>query len=807
MKRHWIGGRQTEVLSILPLRNSVLFPASVVPVNVGRFRSIRLIDQALAADRATIGVVAQRVGEVEDPDFDGVYWVGTIARVLKVIRLNSGNYSVVLQGIARMRILEPLEREPCMRASMERLVDVPARDEEVDALSAHVRESTRTLLSVMPQMPREANAVVENVREPGALSDLIASNLPIGVVSKQAVLETLDVRQRLRKVSELVNRQIEVYRVKKQISTTVQEDMSRSQREILLRQQLKSIRQELGEGDEEDEVEALKERVMHAELSPEAEKAARKQLNRMRSMPQSSSEYQVSRTYVECLVDYPWSRSTPDRLDVAEVRRVLDEDHHGLEPIKKRILEYIAVRKLRQDKRGPILCFLGPPGVGKTSLARSISRGIGRQFVRMALGGVHDEAEIRGHRRTYVGSLPGRIVASMRKAQSRNPVMLLDEIDKLGSDHRGDPASALLEVLDPEQNNAFVDHYLEVPVDLSQVMFIATANRYDTIPRPLLDRMEVIDIAGYTLDEKRSIAKQFVIPRQLSDHGLTPERLEFPDASIDMLIDEYTKEAGVRHLTQQVASLCRSVAVRVAHGEDVHSLAEEPLIHQVLGPPRFEKKSAEAVLSPGVSAGLAWTPTGADLLYVEASRMPGTGQLHLTGKVGKVLREAVATALTYLRTRAHLVGQPSDFMSNIDIHIHIARASSSADSASAGVAVLVALASMLTGLRVRSGVAMTGEMTLQGRVLQVEGIKEKCLAAHRAGMHTVVLPARNAADLEQVPEAIRSQLHVHLVSKVDEVIPLVLDITSELSWPTSPMSSSLSPPSGDASMLGVQSAE
>ena len=765
-----------ETLPILPLRNSVLFPASVVPINVGRARSVRLIEEAFGNDRPTIGVVAQRVAETEDPKFEDVFNVGTIARVLKVIRLSSGNYSVVLQGVARMRIEEQLGRHPYLQGRVLRLGEPPIRDVEIDALAVNLRESARRLLALLPHASREATAVLENVQEPGALADLVASNLPISTAQKQAVLETFDLRTRLRKVLELVTRQAEVFRVKKEISTMVQEEMSRSQREFLLRQQAKAIRKELGEGDdEEDEIEALRDRVARAEMPIDAEKAAKKQLSRMRSMSPAGAEYQSARTYVEWLCDLPWSKTTLDRLEVAEVRRVLDEDHHGLEKIKKRILEYIAVRKLRSDKKGPILCLVGPPGVGKTSLGRSIARATGRQFVRISLGGVADEAEIRGHRRTYVGSFPGRIIGGLKKAAARNPVFVLDEVDKLGNDSRGDPASALLEVLDPEQNFAFVDHYIEVPVDLTQVMFVATANRKDTIPTALLDRMEVIELPGYTREEKIAIARQFLVPKQLSEHGLTPDRLDFALEGIDFIVDHYTREAGVRNLERQVASICRNVAVRVAAGEDVQIMADAAFVEAALGPPRHERNMAEKLGSPGVATGLSWTPAGGDLMFVESSRMPGKGLVHLTGQMGDVMKESVAAAFTYIRSHAAQLGLSEDFLTTIDVHVHMPQGGIK-EGPSAGIAIFVSLASMLTRLRVRPDVAMTGEITLRGTILRVEGIKEKLLAAHRAGMRIIVMPKRNERDLEDLPDSVRKDLTIHLVSRVDEVLALALQV-------------------------------
>ena len=768
------------ILPILPLRNSVLFPATVVPVNVGRPRSVRLIEEACGRERPAIGVVTQHKAEVEDPTFDQVYHIGTIARVLKVIRLNSGQYSVVLQGVSRMRIEETLGRHPTMRARVHRYHELPTVDVEVEALAAHLRESARQLLHELPTASRESLHILDNVREPGALADLIESNLPVPNSSKQEVLETLDIRTRVRKVLDQVNRQNEVLRVKQEISSMVEEEMSSSQREYLLRQQVKAIRRELGETDvDEDEIENLRERIALGRLPSEAEAAAKRELRRMGSMNAASSEYQVARTYVEWLADLPWAKKTPDRLDVQHARQVLDEDHYGLEKPKRRIVEYIAVRKLRRNGRAPILCFVGPPGVGKTSLARSIARASGRAFVRVSLGGVSDEAEVRGHRRTYVGAFPGRVVSGLKKASANNPVMILDEIDKLGTDQRGDPASALLEVLDPEQNSQFTDHYLDVPFDLSNVMFIATANQKSTIPGPLLDRMEVIELPGYTSREKRSIARDFLIPRQLSEHGLSPERLDFSDEAIDLLIDSYTHEAGVRKLEQQAAAVCRAIAVRLANGEDVSVMADAPFIESVLGAAKAKRQKTEGAPKAGVATGLAWTAAGGDLLFVEATRMPGTGKLHLTGNMGDVLKESAAAAFTFVRARAGDLGLAEDFVTRTDIHVHLPAGGVPKDGAAAGVPLFVALASALTQVKVRPDVAMSGEITLRGNVLKVGGIKEKCLAAHRAGVARILLPKRNAPDLEDVPEEVRDDLEICLVSSIDEVLGLVthLDTT------------------------------
>ena len=762
------------ILPILPLRNSVLFPATVVPVNVGRARSVRLIEEACGRERPAIGVVTQHKPEVEDPTFDQVYHTGTIARVLKVIRLNSGQYSVVLQGVSRMRIEEPLGRHPTMRARVHRYHEAPVVDVEIEALAAHLRESARQLLHELPTASRESLHILDNVREPGALADLIASNLPLTNDAKQSVLEALDVRERVRRVLEQVNRQNEVIRVKEEISEMVEEEMSSSQREYLLRQQIKSIRRELGETDvDEDEIENLREKIALARLPNEAEAAAKRELRRMSNMNAAGGEYQVARTYVEWLSELPWSKKTHDRLDVAEARRVLDEDHYGLEKPKKRIVEYVAIRKLRRDGRAPILCFVGPPGVGKTSLGRSIARASGRAFARVSLGGVSDEAEVRGHRRTYVGAFPGRIINALKKAGTNNPVVILDEIDKLGRDQRGDPASALLEVLDPEQNSQFTDHYLDVPFDLSKVMFIATANQKSTIPGPLLDRMEVIELPGYTHREKRSIARDFLIPRQLSEHGLSPERLDFNDDAIDAMVESYTHEAGVRKLEQQAAAICRAVAVRLADGEDVSIMADAPFIEGVLGAPSATRQQPERSARAGVATGVAWTAAGGDLLFVEATRMPGNGKLHLTGNMGDVLKESAAAAFTFVRARAADLGLAEDFLSKTDIHVHLPAGGVPKDGAAAGITLFVALASLLTQVKVRPDVAMSGEMTLRGNILKVTGVKEKCLAAHRAGIKRILLPKRNEPDLEEVPKEVLEDLEICLVSRVDEVLTLV----------------------------------
>jgi len=762
-------------LPVLALRNSVLFPASVVPVNVGRPRSVRLIEEAFGTDRPTIGVLAQHDAEDEDPGFTLLHEVGTLARVLKVIRLSSGHYSVVLQGIGRMRVLEPLQREPCLRARVERLVDTGQDGPDVEPLSLCLRETARELLASLPQPPREVHVVLDNVQEPGALADLVASHLPIDTNRKQDILSTLDLTKRLEMVLDLLRRQTEVHRVKEEVATMVREEMSRSQRELLLRQQLRSIRRELGEsGDEDDELDELRERLARVDATEEARKAARRELGRMSIMNPSSAEYQVALSYVEWICDLPWSHVSADRLDVAEARRVLDEDHHGLERPKKRILEYIAVRKLQKNQRGPLLCFLGPPGVGKTSLGKSIARATGRQFVRISLGGVQDEAEVRGHRRTYVGAMPGRLIAALKKAGTSNPVMVLDEVDKMSADASGDPGSALLEALDSEQNSAFVDHYINAGVDLSKVLFVATANRKDTIPRALLDRMEVIDIPGYTLHDKHAIARDFLVPRQLADHGLTPEQLEVGDEALHRLISEYTHEAGVRQLAQEVAALCRAVAVRVTAGQREHVDADGAFVQEVLGPPKRQVLRAETLARPGVVPTLTWTPAGGELLQVESSVMPGRGVVHLTGKMGGIVKESAVAALSYIRARAEQLHIDSEVLAKSDVHVHLPQAAIPKDGPALGLPILISALSALLDVKVRPDVAVTGEITLRGKILRVSGIKQKCLAAHQAGLSHVLLPRANEYELEEVPERVRDELKIHFISRVDEAVTFVM---------------------------------
>jgi ATP-dependent Lon protease len=767
----------SELLPILPLRNSVVFPASVVPINVGRLRSVRLVEDLLGHERASVAIVSQRDAAVDEPRFEDLFEVGTLARVVKVIRLGPQNYSVVLHGVARIRRLPQGTLEPYMRGIVERIPEDLERDAELDALGAVLRASMREVLALMPNLPKETAAVLDNVRESGALADLIASNLTLdqaSVADKQRILETFDPKARVRAVSAIVHKQLEMLRVKKEISVMV-EGEGKSQRELVLRQQMKTIKEELGEGAEDDEIEELREKLRLAQLSEEAQKAAKKQLSRIAAMQQQSAEFNVTRTYLEWLADLPWAKTTPDKLDTVDVKRCLDEDHFGLEKVKRRIVEYIAVRKLRADKKGPILCFIGPPGVGKTSLGRSIARSMGRRYQRIALGGVRDEAEIRGHRRTYVGALPGRIIQALKKAGTRNPVLVLDEIDKMGVDAMGDPAAALLEVLDPAQNGSFVDHYIDLPFDLSQVTFLATANNADTIPSALWDRLEVIEVPGYTRMEKRSIAREFLAPKQLAAHGLTDERLEWMPSGLEMIIDSYTREAGVRNLEREIGAVCRAVAMRLAEGEDVQQTADGAYVEKVLGAHRYFPDLAERTSAPGVVTGLAWTPAGGDILFIEASRMPGKGAVVVTGNLKSVMQESAGAAVTFVRSRAKALGLDAEFLKTIDLHLHIPKGGTPKDGPSAGVTMFTAVASLLLQCPVKKEVAMTGEITLRGTVLPVGGIKEKMLAAHRAGCKVVLIPAKNEKDLEDVPKDVLAELTIHLIKRVDEILPLVLE--------------------------------
>ncbi len=641
-------------LPVLPIRNAVLFPGAVAPFDVGREKSVALVEDIENLNHPVIAIFAQRDPTTDDPRQPDLYPVGVAARVLKALKHSSGNYSLILQGLSRVRMEAVYQELPYLKARISKLEEPRAEDVEAEALSMSLRDVAKQVIQLMPELPRESSSLIDSIQEPGQLGDLVAANLDAPVDEKAQLLETIDPKERIRKVLRLLTRQLEILKMRERINSQIKEEMGKNQREYVLRQQLKAIKEELGEEDgDQGDLDTLEERITKADLPSEADKVARKQLKRLRSMQVGSAEYTVVRTYIDWILDIPWTKETTDNLDISQVRQVLDEDHSGLEKVKKRIVEYLAVRKLKRDKKGPILCLIGPPGVGKTSLGRSVARALGRKFHRISLGGVHDEAAIRGHRRTYVGALPGQVIQGMKKAGTINPVFMLDEIDKIGHDFRGDPAAALLEVLDPEQNDTFSDHYLEIPYDLSKVMFIATANVGDTIPAPLRDRMEIIEIPGYTRKEKLDIAKDHLYPKQIEEHGLEPRQLELNDPAFESMIDHYTREAGVRNLERQIASAIRGIAVKVAEGEaGPWTLADEDSLRPYLGPPRFTSEVAERTEEAGVATGLAWTAVGGEILFIEATRMHGTGKLQLTGQLGDVMKESAQAALSYVRTRA-----------------------------------------------------------------------------------------------------------------------------------------------------------
>ena len=759
-----------EELPVLTLRNTVLFPGSIVPLGIGRPKTVRLVEESIK-DNGLVAVVAQRDPDVDDPVPADLYPLGCAARLVKLVKASKDNFSVVVQGLSRVRITEYTHSVPYLKARITSVDEPPSNQVEVEALTMSLRKTAREVLRMIPELPPSAAELLERVDDAGVLADLIASNVEASVEEKQSVLETVDLVARMRRVLELMSRQLEVLKLSNKISSQVKGEMSKTQREYYLRQQLKAIRDELGEGEDgDDDMAELEQRVNEAQLPEEADKAARKELKRLRNMSPSQAEYTVARTYVEWLTDLPWSRSTIDRIDLKEVRETLDADHYGLEKPKKRIVEYLAVRKLKSDMKGPILCFVGPPGTGKTSLAMSIAKAMGRKYVRVAMGGVRDEAEIRGHRRTYVGALPGRIIQSMKKAGANNPVFVLDEVDKLAHDFRGDPAAALLEVLDPEQNHTFADHYIDVPFDLSKSFFIATANVLDTVPAALKDRMECLELPGYTHEEKLEIAKRHLVPKALADHGLDKDRLEIQDNVINGLISSYTREAGVRNLKREIDSVCRSVAVVFAEGNTDKRTIKPEELETILGPERFINELAERTEVTGVATGLAWTSVGGDILFIEATKMPGKGGMMLTGQLGDVMKESAQAALSYIRAQAASLGIEDSVFKQFDLHLHIPAGGIPKDGPSAGVTMCTALVSLLTGINVRADVAMTGEITLRGKVLPVGGIKEKVLAARRAGVKRIIMPDRNKKDLVEIPEQNRTGIEFIFANKVEDVL-------------------------------------
>jgi len=776
-------------LPVLPLRGSVLFPGVVTPLLVSKPSSVALIEAARAGDRVFVAAAVHP----EAPDEtvpENLFGRGVVARILKTLELPNGKLNVIVQGVARVDVRTVERTEPYFVARIEAVESVSApQTVEVEALVLSVQRLLQQIVKLPSNLPPEVQALASASSDPGTLSDLVAAHLNLGVDEKQELLEHDHVEIRLKLVLSHLARQVKIFELSQKIETEVQDEIDKSQREFYLRERLRAIRRELGEDDEGlAEVENLIRRIDKASMPEEIDKVARQEVDRLARMSPAAAEYNVVRTYVDWLLDIPWGTTTQDNLDIRGAEEILDEDHYDLEKIKKRVLEYLAVRKLKPDMKGPILCFVGPPGVGKTSLGRSIARALGRKFVRISLGGVHDEAEIRGHRRTYVGALPGRIIQGLKRAGSMNPVFMLDEIDKLGNDFRGDPSSALLEVLDPEQNHTFSDHYLEVPADLSKVLFIATGNVPEQIPHALYDRMEILDLPGYTAEEKTLIAQRFLVPRQLEEHGLDTDRLRFEDEAIGEIVRSYTEEAGVRGLERRIAAICRAVARRVAERMDADATPEAAqdvapeivvpdLLHGFLGPVQYFNDVAERTAIPGVATGLAWTPSGGDILFIEATRMPGKGRLTLTGQLGDVMKESAQAALSYLRSRADDFGLDGKEFEKFDVHVHVPAGAVPKDGPSAGITMLVALASMLTGKAVHADMALSGEITLRGLVLPVGGIKNKVLAARRAGLKRIVLPAKNEKDLEEVPEHAREGLEFTFVREISEVIDLALKPT------------------------------
>jgi ATP-dependent Lon protease len=764
-----------DAMIILPVRQTVLFPGLVLPLAIGRQSSIAAAQEAVRTE-GPLGVVLQRDPGADEPTAEQLHGLGTAAQILRYVTAPDGTHHVIAQGLRRFRVLDFLPGYPFLVARVEEIGVSEVITPEIEARAGLVRERAREAMQLLPNVPGEVIATIDGLESPSALADFVGGVADAKPSEKQEILETIDVKERLDKVLTLLTQRIEVLKLSKQIGEQTQQSLSSQQREHILREQLRHIQKELGEGDEKSvELGELREAIDKAGMPKEAEEQAKKELKRLERMPDASPEYGMIRSYLDWLIALPWSKLDPDAIDIGEARRILDEDHYGLAKIKRRILEYLAVRKLNPEGRSPILCFVGPPGVGKTSLGQSIAKATGRKFARLSLGGVHDEAEIRGHRRTYIGALPGNIIQSIRKAGTRNPVMMLDEVDKLGtSSFHGDPSSALLEVLDPEQNSTFRDNYLGVTFDLSRVMFIATANVLDTIPGPVRDRMEVIELPGYTEDEKLQIARRYLLKRQFEANGLRPDQCDIADDAIRGIIRDYTREAGVRNLERLIGAVCRHVAMRIAEGDVERMHIDSADLPAILGPRRFENEVAMRTSLPGVATGLAWTPTGGDILFIEATRVAGGGRLILTGQLGDVMKESAQAALTLVKARAASIGIDTGLFEKSDVHIHVPAGAIPKDGPSAGVAMFVALVSLLTGRTARNDVAMTGEISLRGLVLPIGGVKEKVLAATRAGINTVLLPARNRKDLEDVPEAARNAVKFVWLETVDDAIAAAL---------------------------------
>jgi ATP-dependent Lon protease len=827
-------------LPILPIRNIVVFPGTVMPLNVGRQKSKNLLDEVMPGEKV-IGVVTQKNAEVEDPGYNDLYNVGVACMILKLFKLPDGNQSIIVHGLVRFRLLSIDQNEPFAMGRIEVLEDQLAPSANLDALMASVRQQANRVIELSPNTPDEAAQVLNSISHPSALADFLAANLPVDkgdIAEKQRMLEETDVEKRLRMIATRLATQLDVLELQNKIQSQVKENIDKSQRRYYLQEQLKAIRKELGDQDSSGggDVEGLRAKIEAAKLPELVLREADRELNRLESIPSASPEYGVIRTYLQILSELPWSAATVDKIDLTEARMILDRDHHDLEKVKRRIIEYLAVRKLRADRAaadaakaeiitkkadrkralaeareaaaakaagapvvvarhtaepvegtngslkptihseggGAILCFVGPPGVGKTSLGKSIAEAMGRRFIRVALGGVRDEADIRGHRRTYIGAMPGRIIAELRKAGTHNPVMMLDEIDKLGADFRGDPSAALLEVLDPAQNHTFTDHYLDVPFDLSEVMFIATANTMDTVPGPLRDRMEVIEIPGYTNSDKLDISRRYLVPRQLEVNGLLPRQVKYQDNALKWIIEGYTREAGVRNLERQIGAVARAIAADIVSGKTQREVVTREMVSKVLGPRRFDPELASRTSVPGVATGMAYTPFGGEILFIEASRMPGRGNITLTGQIGEVMKESATAAFSLIRSRAEKLGIDPKLLAESDIHIHVPAGAVPKDGPSAGVAMFTALASLMLNRPVRHDVAMTGEITLRGLVLPIGGLKEKTLAAKRAGIRQVIVPKRNEKDLPDIPDEVRNTLKFHFVETVDSALKIAL---------------------------------
>jgi len=766
-------------IPVLPLQNTTLFPDTMVPLAVGRPASIAAVEAALASEEKLIGCISVRPEKTAEADAKpaDLFEVGTLVMIKRMERVED-TLHLIVQGTDRIRVQEWVQEEPFLRARVQISPELEVRNkEEVEATKRNVQSLIQQALAYLPQVPPEVRLVVLGADDPARLAYFLGSILSLGVEKEQQMLEANTVDELMHLSHEFLAREVEIIRLRSKIATEAQTEMDKAQRDYVLRQQMKAIQKELGEGEggEGAEAEQLRERLAKADLPDEVRKEAERELGRMEKLPAMAPDYHVIRTYLDFILELPWRKSSEDRLDLIEARKVLDEDHYGLEDVKERILESLAVRKLRPDSKSPILCFVGAPGVGKTSLGRSIARAMGRKFERLSLGGIRDEAELRGHRRTYVGAMPGRIIQEIRRAGVNNPVMMLDEIDKLGADYRGDPAAALLEILDPEQNNTFTDHYLDLPFDLSKVFFIGTANQLGPIPPPLRDRMEVIQLAGYSDREKLQIARQYLAPRQIRENGLTPEQIEITDEAIKLIAARYTREAGVRQLERNLGRVARKVALKIAQGQTQKVIIDEPAIQQYLGGPKFYPEEARKELPAGVATGMAWTEMGGEILFIEASLLPGGRGFTITGQLGDVMQESARAAQSYLWSHAEEFGINPEMFKEYGVHLHVPAGAIRKDGPSAGVTITAALASLYTGRRVRPDTAMTGEITLSGLVFPVGGIKEKILAAHRAGIHRIILPARNQSDLEEVPEDVRSELETVMVQRINEVVDAALE--------------------------------